>query len=132
MSKKIYLCLLVITSVTSAVLLLFSIFLANSMCVFDTEAKIRDLSYYLESADVGINCSNGYVPDAQTAARIGSSVIDHLCDKDITDFGDTHVYYDEENRVWKVVKTYGPYSPSALVIIDQDTGAILKAFYQEN
>lgn len=132
MKTKVYLSLFIITAVTSAALLVFSLLLANSISVFDTEAKKCDLSSYLDGSQEGIVCINGFVPDAQTAARIGGAVIDHLCGKDITDLGNTLVYYDEENRVWEVIRAYDPFSPSALVIIDQDTGEILDAWYQEN
>ena len=133
MKTKVYLSLFIITAVTSVVLLVFSLLLANSICVFDTAAKKRDLSSFMDgSYGEGIDCNNGFVPDAQTAARIGGAVIDHLCGKDITDLGDTLVYYDENNRVWEVIRVYDPFSPSALVIIDQDTGEILDAWYQED
>ena len=70
------------------------------------------------------------VPDAKTAARIGSAVLDNMCNA--SGFGlfrFTYVEYDEANRVWRVTKSY--VRTSGIVIIDQDTGEIIRALFQK-
>lgn len=70
------------------------------------------------------------VPDAKTAARIGSAVLDNMCNA--SSFGlfrFTYVEYDEANRVWRVTKSY--VRTSGIVIIDQDTGEIIRALFQK-
>ena len=70
------------------------------------------------------------VPDAKTAAKIGSAILDNMCNASVFDlFRFTYVEYDEFNRVWRVTKSY--VRTSGLVLIDQDTGEIRRARFQK-
>ena len=67
----------------------------------------------------------GYIPDAKTAAAVGGAVIDQLTGKHL--FGAVTVSYDPEARLWLVHKGYFPHA-GGFVIIEQDSGRIIKAF----
>lgn len=70
------------------------------------------------------------VPDAKTAAKIGSAILDNMCNASVFDlFRFTYVEYDEFNRVWRVTKSY--VRTSGIVLIDQDTGEIIRALFQK-
>ena len=85
-----------------------------------------DLKEYLESFPEDNNYlpDVGYIPDAETANAIGSAIIDKLTGKSM--LGGSVVSYDEENRLWMIERGY-LFSRGAFVIIEQDTGRILKA-----
>ncbi|MBE6594359.1 MAG: hypothetical protein E7644_01030 [Ruminococcaceae bacterium] len=89
------------------------------------EAKNEDLTYYLElPEDNNYLPEFGYVPDAKTAAQIGSAVIDNFFGQKFG--GSVTVEYDSVHRLWKVHKGY-LLRHGAFVIIEQDTGRIIKA-----
>ena len=85
-----------------------------------------DLQEYVDSFPVDNNCipDVGYIPDVKTADAVGSAIIDKLTGCSF--FGGTTVTYDEKNRLWMVERGY-LFSPGAFVIIEQDTGRIIKA-----
>ena len=94
-----------------------------------TEPKEADLveklSHYSE--DNNYLPEAGYIPDAETAKRIGSIIIDNLTGHNFSfEYNSAIVKYDEENRLWYVEKGYLT-APGGLVIIEQDTGRIVKA-----
>ena len=64
------------------------------------------------------------------AAKVGGCIIDNMCDKSGFNLGVTTVEYDSENRLWGVTKSYG-FAKSGIVIIDQDTGEIVRALLQK-
>ena len=132
MKETTYKWLLIVIASLCMVFLIMAVWFAKSGYLFHTDAEQDNLTYYLDDSVEGIHCQEGFVPDAKTAARIGGPIVDNLCSKVSTDFGIVSVYYDKDNRVWKVTKAYGIFEPSAFVIIDQDTGRIIKAMYQEN
>ena len=85
-----------------------------------------DLKAYVESFPEDNNYlpDVGYIPDAETANAIGSAIIDKLTGHSL--LGVSTVIYDEENRLWMVERGY-LFSPGAFVVIEQDTGRIIKA-----
>lgn len=89
--------------------------------------KEADLQRYLElPPENNYYSSNDCIPDAQTAARVGSIIIDNMCDKCIFNVGFITVEYDGANRLWKINKSYF-FSQGGFVVIEQDTGEIIKA-----
>lgn len=66
----------------------------------------------------------GYIPDTETAKAVGSVVIDKLTGNSL--FGTITVKYDEDNRLWKISKSY-LFRQGGFVIIEQDSGKIVKA-----
>lgn len=66
----------------------------------------------------------GYIPDAKTAQRIGSCMIDAMTGNHL--FGRVDIAYDAENRLWKINKVYMFHS-GGFIIIKQDTGRVVKA-----
>ena len=91
-----------------------------------TNTEVLNLREYVDSFDVDNNYlpDVGYIPDAETANAIGSAIIDKLTGHSL--LGVSTVIYDEENRLWMVERGY-LFSPGAFVVIEQDTGRIIKA-----
>lgn len=91
-----------------------------------TNTEVLNLREYVDSFDVDNNClpDVGYIPDAETADAIGSAIIDKLTGNFL--LGVSTVTYDEENRLWMVERGY-LFSQGAFVVIEQDTGRIIKA-----
>ena len=91
-----------------------------------TNTEVLNLREYVDSFDVDNNClpDVGYIPDAETADAIGSAIIDKLTGHSL--LGVSTVTYDEENRLWMVERGY-LFSQGAFVVIEQDTGRIIKA-----
>lgn len=124
MIKKIwfYLCLIQFAIIAG----IFGILLWSSLST--PNLKRADLKEYIEqfSPDNNYIPDTGYVPDARTAKIIGSQIIDNFtgnsrfCPSSVT------VKYDEENRLWLVEKGYF-YSHGGFIIIEQDSGKIIKA-----
>ena len=91
-----------------------------------TNTEVLNLREYVDSFDVDNNYlpDVGYIPDAETADAIGSAIIDKLTGHSL--LGVSTVTYDEENRLWMVERGY-LFSQGAFVVIEQDTGRIIKA-----
>lgn len=68
--------------------------------------------------------SDGYIPDAQTAAIIGTEVLGAMCN-DTFSIGMITVEYDDVNRLWKAN------NGNAFVVIEQDSGKIVRALFQK-
>lgn len=85
-----------------------------------------DIQAYLEDIPEGNNNypEVGYIPDAKTAAAVGSAVIDQLTGKNL--FGAVTVSYDPDARLWLVHKGYFPHA-GGYVVIEQDSGRIVTA-----
>ena len=69
---------------------------------------------------------DGFISSAEEAERIGRAVSDELSGKH--SLIKASVYHDEENRLWVVVTHYFR-APNGWVLIDQDTGQIIKFLY---
>jgi len=48
----------------------------------------------------------GYIPDAKTAKIVGSRIIDNLSGYSKFHISGVDIEYDEEKRLWKVIKGY--------------------------
>lgn len=70
----------------------------------------------------------GYIPDARTAKVVGGEIIDRLTGKTLG--GATTVEYDELNRRWIVHRNYF-LNGGAFVVIEQDSGKVIKALLQK-
>ena len=91
---------------------------------YEGESDIR--SYVDDFAeDNNFTPEVGYIPDAKTAATVGGAVIDQLTGKHL--FGAVTVSYDPEARLWLVTKNYFPLNGGGFVVIDQDSGKVIKA-----
>ena len=89
--------------------------------------KEADLQYYLElPPDNNYYSSGECIPNAQTAARVGSIIIDNMCNRSGFNVGFISVEYDGANRLWLVNKSYY-FSQGGCVVIRQDTGEIVRA-----
>ena len=89
--------------------------------------KETDLENYRESSDANNYYFGGEcVPDAKTAAKIGETIIDNMCNSDFFEFGVVTVEHDSENRLWKVSKG-SLFSKGGFVVVDQRNGEIVKA-----
>lgn len=122
MRKKIWFYLFIIQAIIIVGLILLTI--CPSIVI--SKPKNVDLKEYLDSFSEGNNYlpDAGYIPDAETAKIVGGAVLDELTGNCF--FGITAVEYDEENRLWLVNKGY-LFSPGGFVVIEQDSGKIVKA-----
>lgn len=94
---------------------------------FFVKPKETDLQYYLNlTPENNYYSSEECIPNAQTAARVGSIIIDNMCNKNVFDIGFITVEYDDANRLWKINKNY-LFSQGGFVVIKQDTGEIVRA-----
>ncbi len=66
----------------------------------------------------------GYIPDAKTAKAVCEPMIDEMTGN--KSLGGVTIAYDAENRLWLVEKSY-LFAPGGFVLIEQDSGKILKA-----
>ena len=111
------------------IFIIFLLFIIINSFGYGIKVKEVDLKQYLEMHEENNYIPDvGYINDARTAAVIGGSIIDNLCNKTLLHIGHITVGYDAENRLWKVSKGY-LFEQGAFVIIKQDTGEILKALY---
>ena len=97
------------------------------------KVKNANLKEYLEeTADIGYLPDVGYIPDAKTAKIIGSQLIDKMVGNSRFHPGGVAIEYDEDNRLWLISKGYfyGIFAlgPGGVVVIEQDSGKIVKAF----
>lgn len=127
-SKKLF---VLVFAVLSALIILAILFFLHKSHFF-VVGKEANLQSYLEMPLENNYLPNeGYIPDVKTAAKIGSAIIDELCEEDgMLGLGFVDVEYDENNRLWKVNKTY-LFHRGAFVIIEQDTGEIVKALLNQ-
>lgn len=127
MNKKIW---FIISLALMAILVMLILLSLNHACVF-VKAKEANLRSELElSEENNFYYKKECVADAATAARIGSAIIDDMCDKGALDIGFVTVEYDSSNRLWKVTKSY-LFSRGGYAVIDQDTGRIVRALLQK-
>ncbi len=75
--------------------------------------------------DEGYSCTNGFIPDAITAKRVCSPIIDAMVGKKF--IGNYEVEYDAKKRMWLVSK-YSLFEQGGAVIVSQDTGEIIYAY----
>ena len=61
----------------------------------------------------------------------GLKFIDNICSETPIIFSITEVRYDEKNRLWKVNKS-NLFAQGGFVIIEQDTGKIVRALLNKN
>ncbi|MBR2353483.1 MAG: hypothetical protein IKA76_03155 [Clostridia bacterium] len=62
------------------------------------------------------------------AARVGSAIIDDMCGKGIFNlWSPITVSYDETNRLYRVQKGYSIFNQGGFVILNQDTGEVVRA-----
>ena len=122
MKNKICFCLCIVQTVIIAVMLAVTVFGRDAVY----EAEEIDLREYVNSfhEDNNFLPDAGYIPDAKTAGEVGSAIIDSMLGRSW--FGATTVTYAWENRLWKVERNYF-FVPGAFVVIEQDTGRIIKA-----
>lgn len=120
--KWIYLAIGIFVIVVATVIAVVSI------CSYSfVKAKEADLQSYLEMpSENNYYAYEACIPDAQTAARIGSALIDNMCEKSAFDVGFVTVEYDAANRLWRVNKGY-LFSQGGFVILQQDTGEVVRA-----
>ena len=122
MKKRIWIYTLIGLFVIAAAIL--ALLLSHPFFVQPVEA---DLQYYLDlPPENDYYAGEPCIPDAQTAVRVGGAIIDNMCNKGAFHIGVTTVEYDRVNRLWKVDKNY-LFSQGGSVIIQQDTGEILRA-----
>ena len=116
----LYICIIQTIIIISGILLV-------SLSKFPSEKyELVDANEFLGSYSEENNFipDEGYIPDARTAKVVGGQIIDGLTGKKF--WGATTVEYDAENRLWIIYKNYFP-SGGAFVVIEQDTGKIIKA-----
>lgn len=123
MKKRIWLYIAIVL----LVMIVVAIAVMSNCSYLFIKPEEANLQQYLELTPEN-NCysSEGFIPDAQTAARVGSIIIDNMCNKSVFDVEFITVEYDGTNRLWKVNKSY-LFSQSGFVIIKQDTGEIIRA-----
>ena len=119
-SRKIHLVLILLT----ALLLIGAIVFFHQP--FEARVTQTDLKAYAAQFHPENNYlpAAGYIPDAKTAQRIGSCMIDAMTGNHL--FGSVDIAYDAENRLWKVNKAY-LFHRGGFIIIEQDTGRVVKA-----
>lgn len=123
MKKRIWLYFLIGLFVMAVVTM---VVVSNYAYIFIQPQK-TDLQYYLELTPENNYYSSGEcIPDAQTAGRVGSIIVDNMCNKGVFNIGFTTVEYDDTNRLWKIDKSYF-FSQGGFVVIKQDTGEIIRA-----
>ena len=117
--KKIWFYL---SMIQSAVLLVIVV----ALCLSSIQPTVEnaDLVEYSEEEENNWVPDQGYIPDAQTALEVGSAVIDSMTGYHF--FGASDVTYDAEHRLWRVRRGY-LFRQGAFVVIEQDTGKIIKA-----
>lgn len=93
------------------------------------EVEYVDLAEYLEQFHPTNNLvpAEGYIPDAETAKVVGSRIIDNLTGNRGHLFNGVEVKYDQTNRLWYISKGYLFSTKGGFVVIEQDTGKIIKA-----
>lgn len=128
MNKKIwfYLCMVCL------VILLGIIILICLNMHSPVKVEYVDLSEFLEQFHPTNNFApaEGYIPDAETAKVVGARIIDNLTGNHDHLFNGVEVKYDQTNRLWYISKGY-LFSPGGFVVIEQDTGKIIKALLQK-
>lgn len=123
MKKQICVCV----SIGLFAMIVVSIAVVSNYSYAFISAKEADLQYYLEwPPENNYYADEECIPDAQTAARIGSVIIDNMCDRGAFDIGSTSVEYDSANRLWLVNKG-SLFSRGGCVVIRQDTGEVVRA-----
>lgn len=99
----------------------------NYSCVILDQGN-ANLQVYMEMVpENNFYANKACIPDAKTAAKVGSAIIDNMCNKNGFHFGFITVEYDGTNRLWEVNKAYGLFNQGGFVIIKQDTGEIIRA-----
>ena len=90
------------------------------------EVKIDNLNEFMSQYNDNANCfiEAGYIPDGKTAKIVGSAILDKISTKTL--FSSDLLFYDAENRLWRVERRYPP-SHGVCVIIEQDTGKVVRA-----
>ena len=126
MKKKIwfYLC------IVQAVIIVAGLILTVAPPKYTVDTEDVDLRAYVDSFHADNNClpDVGYIPDAETASVVGSVIIDKITGR--SRFGATTVTYDEENRLWMVERGY-LFAPGGFVVIEQDTGRVIKMLLEK-
>ena len=89
------------------------------------EVKTDDLKEFMRQYSDKANylTEAGYIPDGETAKIIGSAILDKISTK--TPLSSDLLFYDAENRLWRVERRYLP-SHGVCVIIEQDTGRVVR------
>lgn len=95
----------------------------------NVKASNANLQEYLEYTEENNYFPEaGYIPDAKTAKKVGSAIIDNFTGNTGLWISGVTVEYDETNRLWKVTKSY-LMKNGAFVILEQDSGKVVKALF---
>lgn len=112
-------------------IILGTLLFLHESCFFVREEEANLQSYLEMPAENNYLPDEGHIPNAKTAAKIGSAIIDQMCQDDgVLGLGFVDVEYDKSNRLWKVNKGY-MFHQGGFVIIEQDTGKIVKALFNK-
>ena len=117
-----------ISVIQSGILILITVFTLIS--AFKTQTyQERNLKAYIDQFAEENNyfSYNGYIPDAKTAKIIGSQIIDKMTGGNRYEISGMTVEYDPENRLWMVSKEYLNGRHGGFVIMEQDSGKVVKA-----
>ena len=87
---------------------------------------VDDLEHFPYPAEPGYYPEEGFVSSAKSAEAIGSAIIDDITGK--SSLIKASVYYDSENKIWIIYKSYFD-APGGVVYIDQQTGEVLKFLF---
>ena len=110
-----------------SIVLIFALMsLLENSCIIIEQKNVHFMSQLGDKPDTNNYYMDGdVIPDAQTAAKIGSAIIDNMCGNG-WDFGFLTIDYDDQERLWKVHKSY-LFGRGGYAIVDQETGEIIQA-----
>ena len=125
--KKIWFYLCVIQTVIIVGGLLFMILFSKGVPKVEKEDLVAYLSEFSEENNYIPRY--GYISDAKTAKRVGSAILDELSGNNFIGF--ISIVYDEKNHLWMVKKNY-LFGDDCFVVIEQDSGKIIKVLFTKN
>ena len=121
MQKKFWFYMCIAQAVVIVGLVLWCVWPAITTPDVQTDDLKEFMNQYNDNANYSAEA--GYIPDGKTAKIVGSAILDKISAKSL--LSSDLVFYDAENRLWRVERRYPP-SHGVCVIIEQDTCKVVR------